>query len=170
MPYSYPFGKSDAIEFISKNTTIESKILDVGPGVGVYADLLKPYNYSIDALEIYEGYVEAYNLKEKYKNVTIGDIVTFDVSNYDFIIIGDVLEHLTIDDAKLVIDKCKSCLVAVPYNYPQSGVDFIENGYHLINPYEEHKQSDLTPQIMFQRYPQLNIVWSNTIYGYYSKI
>jgi hypothetical protein len=69
-----------------------------------------------------------------------------------------------------VIDKCKSCLIAVPYNYPQSGVDFIENGYHLVNPYEEHKQPDLTPQIIFQRYPQLNMIWSNTVYGYYSKM
>jgi 2-polyprenyl-3-methyl-5-hydroxy-6-metoxy-1,4-benzoquinol methylase len=68
MPYSYPCGKPDAIEFICKNTTTESKILDVGPGVGTYADLLKSYGYSIDALEIYEGYVEAYDLKKKYRN------------------------------------------------------------------------------------------------------
>lgn len=170
MPHSYHLGKTEAIEFIVKNTTIESKILDVGPGVGTYSNYLKPLGYNIDGLEIYSGYVDAYKLKEKYKNIYIGDIVNYDVSEYDFIIIGDVLEHLTIDDAKLVIDKCKACLVAVPYNYPQLGVDFIENGYHLINPHEEHKQPDLTPQVVFQRYPQLNMVWSNDVYGYFSKV
>jgi len=170
VPHSYHLGKKEAIDFIIKNTTRESKILDVGPGVGTYSDYLKPLGYNIDGLEIYSGYVDAYNLKEKYKNIYIGDIVNYDVSEYDFVIIGDVLEHLTIDDAKLVIDKCKACLVAVPYNYPQLGVDFIENGYHLVNPHEEHKQPDLTPQIVFQRYPQLSMIWSNDVYGYFSKI
>lgn len=170
MPYSYHFGKPDAVEFIRKYATPESKILDVGPGVGTYADLLNPYGYLMDALEIYEGYVKAYELDKKYKEIFVDNIVHFDVSEYEFVIIGDVLEHLTVSDAEIVINKCKACLVAVPYNCPQSGVDFTDKGYHLVNPYEEHKQPDLTPQIIFQRYPQLNLVWSNTLYGYYSKI
>ena len=43
MPHSYHYGKTEAIEFIQKYTTPESKILDVGPGVGTYADFLKPF-------------------------------------------------------------------------------------------------------------------------------
>lgn len=170
MPHSYHFGKQEAIEFILKNTTIESNILDVGPGVGTYADLLNPLGYSIDCLEIYDGYVNAYDLKSKYKNVYIGDIVDFDVSIYDFVIIGDVLEHLTIENANIVLEKCKNVLVAVPYICPQGGVDFYYNEHHLINPYEEHKQADLTPLIVLTRYPNLGLVWSNHLYGYYSNI
>ena len=168
MPHSYHFGKPEAIEFILKNTTTESKILDVGPGVGTYADLLK--EYSMDCLEIYEGYVEAYNLKEKYKNVYVGDIVDFNTSEYDFVIIGDVLEHLTIEQSHIVLEKCKNVLVAVPYICPQGGVDFYYNEHHLVNPYEEHKQSDLTPLIFLTRYPTLGLIWSNELYGYYSNI
>lgn len=170
MPHSYHFGKTEAIEFIRKNTTKESKILDVGPGVGTYADYLKPFDYFIDGLEIYDGYVEAYNLKNKYNRILVGNIVDFDTSEYDFIILGDVLEHLTIDDAKQVLDKCKNVLVAVPYMCPQSGVNFYHNEHHLINPYEEHKQADLTPLIMLTRYDSLELVWSNQIYGYYAKL
>jgi hypothetical protein len=170
MPHSYHFGKPDAVEFIKKHTSLESKILDVGPGVGTYADLLKPFGYHMDCLEIYDGYVQAYDLKSKYKNCIVGDIVTYDVSEYDFVIIGDVLEHLSVEDAKSVLEKCKGSLVAVPYNCPQSGVDFQHNGMRLVNPFEEHKQADLTPQIIFQRYPQLNLIWSNHLYGYYSNL
>jgi len=170
MPYSYHFGKPDAIEFITKNTTKDSKILDVGPGVGTYADLLNPFGYSMDCLEIYDGYVDAYNLREKYKNVYVGSIVDFDVAEYDFVIIGDVLEHLTIEDSHSVLSRCKNALVAVPYICPQGGVDFMYEDFHLINPYEKHLQSDLTPLIMLTRYPMLGLIWSNELYGYYSNI
>lgn len=170
MPYSYHFGKTEAVEFIKKNTTVESKILDVGPGIGTYADLLNPFGYSMDCLEIYDGYVDAYNLKEKYKNVYVGNIVNFDVSEYDFIILGDVLEHLTIGDSTTVLNKCKNVIVAVPYMCPQGGVDYFHNEHHLINQYETHHQADLTPLIMLIRYPMLGLIWSNELYGYYSNI
>ena len=65
MPHSYHFGKTEAIDFIKKNTTKDSKILDVGPGVGTYADLLNEFGYHMDCLEIYDGYVVAYDLKNK---------------------------------------------------------------------------------------------------------
>jgi len=171
MPYSYHYGKQEAIEFIAENTTSDSTILDVGPGVGTYADLLKKYNYkNIDAVEIYDGYVNAYNLNDKYRSVFVADIVDIDCSGYDFVILGDVLEHLTVENAHKVLSQCKNVLVAVPYICPQGGVDFDYNGHHLINPYEEHKQSDLTPLIMLTRYPDLGLVWSNHLYGYYSNI
>lgn len=169
MPYSYHFGKPDVVEYIVKNFSQSQNILDVGPGVGTYSDLLKPYSYSLDGLEIYDGYVQAYDLKNKYKEVFVGNIVDWDVSNYDLVILGDVLEHLTIEDAINVIHKCKQTIVAVPYNCPQSKVDFWDKGFHLVNPYEEHLQADLTPKIMFERYPNLELLWSNQLYGYYIK-
>jgi len=170
MPHSYHYGKKEAVEFIVKHTTKESKILDVGPGVGTYSELLKPYDYHIDGLEIYDGYVTAYELDKKYKNIFIGNIVDWDISSYDFVILGDVLEHLSIDDSHNVLDRCKNVLVAVPYLCPQGGVDFHYGEHHLINPYEKHHQADLTPMIVMERYPQLGLVWSNHLYGYYSNI
>lgn len=170
MPHSYHFGKIEATKFIINNFDIEKKILDVGPGVGTYADILKPHNYQLDGLEIYDGYIKAYRLGEKYKNIYLGNIVTFDVSEYDLVILGDVLEHLTIEEANIVLEKCKNVLVAVPYLCPQGGVDFNYENYRLINPHEEHKQADLTPLIMLTRYPSLGLVWSNHLYGYYSNI
>ena len=117
MPHSYHYGKTEAIEFIQKYTTPESKILDVGPGVGTYADFLKPLGYHIDGLEIYDGYVDAYNLSEKYKNIYVGNIVDYDVSDYDFVIIGDVLEHLTIEESNIVLNKSQNKYLNKDYYY-----------------------------------------------------
>ena len=61
------------------------------------------------------------------------------------------------------------CLVAVPYLCPQSGVEFEHEGIKLVNPHEEHKQADLTPENMLTRYPALKELWRDEQYGYYVK-
>lgn len=99
MPYSYPEFKNEVITHIKNTLTKGSRILDVGPGAGIYADLLNDNGYHIDCIEIWEPYVSQFNLNEKYENVYIGDITNFDISNYDYIIMGDVLEHLTVENA-----------------------------------------------------------------------
>lgn len=141
------------------------KILDVGPGMGTYGMSLSDLN--IDALEIYEPYVKQYNIKQYYKNVFIGDILKFDYDDYDYIILGDVLEHIPVKDAKKLIQDITSkgikCLVAVPFLCPQDAVHGVES--------EIHHQEDLTPRIMKSRYPELEIFLSNNKingYGYYT--
>jgi 2-polyprenyl-3-methyl-5-hydroxy-6-metoxy-1,4-benzoquinol methylase len=59
------------------------KILDVGPGKGTYSTLLNNMGYQIDAIEIWRPYIEKYSLR-KYDNVYLGDILEFNVENYDF--------------------------------------------------------------------------------------
>jgi hypothetical protein len=87
----------------------------------------------------------------------------FDISSYDYIIMGDILEHLSALDAQNLTQKIKNnqqkCLVAVPYEY--------EQGEYEGNPYEIHLQPDLTPSVMSNRYPLLNLLYGNHEYGYY---
>jgi hypothetical protein len=82
---------------------------------------------------------------------------------YDFYILGDVLEHLSVDDAQWLLSylrlKGKKFLVAVPYQ--------MEQGEHEGNKYETHLQPDLTPDVMKQRYPELELLYGNEFYGYY---
>lgn len=169
MPHSYSLGKPEAVDYILKNVNKKSKILDVGPGVGTYSNLLRPYGYLLDCVEIYMGYIKAYDLHEKYRLVFCDDIMTFNTSRYDFIILGDVLEHLEKKDAQVLLDRIGWCLVAVPYLCPQSGVEFEHEGIKLVNPHEEHKQADLTPENMLIRYPELKELWRDEQYGYYVK-
>jgi hypothetical protein len=137
------------------------KILDVGPGIGTYGKFLSDLN--IDAIEIHKPYVEQYNIKQYYKNVFIGNIIEFNYDDYDYIIIGDVLEHIPVDDAKKLIKDITSkgikCLIAVPFLCPQDAVDGVES--------EIHHQEDLTSRIMKSRYPELEVfLTTNFINGY----
>lgn len=161
MPYSSDVYKSEVFQHIKDTLLLTDKILDVGPGEGKYGRAL--INYNIDAIEIYQPYIEQFNLKSIYKNVYLGNILHFDWKVYDYIILGDVLEHISIDEAKKLIkditnNKIK-CLVAVPYMYPQ--------GECYGNVYETHLQPDLTLNTMKERYSELNILFGADDYGYY---
>ena len=164
MPYSYSQFKSEIKDFIYKKYPKDSKILDIGAGCGPYAQLLPDYK-NIDAVEIFEPYIIQYNLKSLYKNVFYINILDFDFEYYDLIIMGDVMEHLTTEDAlKLfnkIFNKCNDIIVVVPYLYVQDAV----NG----NDYEEHKQNDLTKDIMKNRYSMLSMKWSDDKIGVYFK-
>ena len=159
MPYSYGDFKYEVIEHIKENTTQQSKILDVGPGAGTYGVQLRDWN--VEALEIHAPYIQMFNLNESYKEVHIGDIREFDISEYEYIIMGDVLEHLTIDEAKEVLNKMKDkkVMVAVPYLF--------EQGEEMGNIYETHHQPDLTDDLMRSRY-KLKPLYTNERYGYYT--
>ena len=141
------------------------KILDVGPGIGIYGSNLQDLN--IDAVEIYEPYIEKFKIKRYYKNVFVGNILEFNYDNYDYIIIGDVLEHIPVEAAQKLIKDITSkgikCLVAVPFLCPQDAVDGVES--------EIHHQEDLTSRIMRIRYPELELFLTNNYingYAYYT--
>ena len=94
----------------------------------------------------------------------LDNIMTFDFSGYDYMIMGDVLEHLSVNDAtnllKVIDEKKIKCLVAVPFLY--------EQGSYEGNHYETHLQPDLTPKIVQQRYKNLFLLLGNEYYGYYT--
>ena len=164
MPYSFTYFKEEVKEWFVQNVPTSKRILDVGPGIGTYSDLLRSSGYRIDAVEIYEPYIEKYNLRDKYDNVFVGSIVTFDINDYDFIILGDVLEHIPANYAKELIRDIvaakKECLVAIPYE--------MEQGEHEGNIHETHYQPDLTHEVMAERYPDLSSIYRNEYYGYYT--
>lgn len=164
MPESYTNFKKDIREHIINNFGKDSTILDVGPGVGTYATLLSEYN-NIDCVEIFQPYIDRYNLSKVYRKTYNANIVDFEYENYDIIIFGDILEHLSVPDAQKVLkyaySRCKEIIVSVPYRYRQ--------GIHEDNIYEIHLQDDLTPQLMHQRYPELKCVNSDNIIGFYIK-
>lgn len=171
MPYSSTFAKLEIQKHFDDNFSRDLKILDVGPGAGMYSTLLSCFSpilgyslgFKLDGLEIFEPYIYRFDLPLKYSNVYLGDIRTFNFSNYDYIILGDVLEHLNTTDAQELIDKInfnnQKCLVAVPYLW--------EQGIEEDNIYEIHLQPDLTPEIMLERYPSLQLLFGNEGYGYY---
>lgn len=139
------------IDFV-RNGEIQS-ILDVGPGMGTYSTILKKQSdlsqVKMDAVEVWEPYVKQFHLKNIYNHVSICDIIDWRDFNYDLIVFGDVLEHMTQKESinvwELASREAKYGMISVPIiHYPQGH----ENG----NPFEEHIQEDLTPEHIRETY------------------
>lgn len=158
MPYSYSDFKPEIRNHFLQNIKTDTFIIDIGPGAGSYAHLLP--EYKMDAIEIYEPYINMFNLRSIYKNIYVEDVRNSDLSKYDYVILGDVLEHLSIEDALNLLEKIKDkkYLVAVPYLF--------EQGEEYGNIYETHLQPDLTENIVIERYG-LKTLFSNNRYGYF---
>ena len=154
MPGSWGYFKWDIQSYLTKEFPKNSTILDVGCGQGDYADLLGEHFGKFDAVEIWEPYIEEFNLRERYNNVFNVNILDFEFDYYDIIIMGDILEHLNRKDAITLINrlknKCKELLIVVPFYLPQETV----NG----NVYERHLQEDLDDEIMRKYYPSLELL------------
>lgn len=130
MPYSSPSGKQYTIDLIKRITP--KTVLDIGAGSGTYARVKSGGHWT--AIEIWQPNIEQFNLKSLYDEVICGDARDIDFGVYDLVILGDVLEHMSKDEAKALLDKCKKSkyvIVSIPLgHYPQ---DKYEG-----NPYEKH--------------------------------
>lgn len=165
MSWSYNWGKDEVREYLKNKFKGNAKILDVGAGCGTYWNLLHNDFKLIDAVEVFKPNIEKYKLKQKYHRVYNMNIKEFKYENYDIIIFGDIIEHLDVKEAqevlKYALNRCKEVIVAVPYELEQDEVDG--------NVHEIHKQPDLTPEIMKERYSYLKLLFNNDVYGYYVK-
>lgn len=132
--------------------------------MGTYHFLLHDYFTTIDAIEAFPPYIDEFALKEKYGEVYVIDALNFPYYHeYPIAILGDVLEHFQIFDAKRLLDwlarVCEEVIVSVPFLTPQGIVND--------NMYEFHAQSDLTPTIMIERYPMLKPLVLSDFIGVY---
>jgi len=148
---SSPEGKIETLVWIMNNNI--NSILDVGAGSGTYYDLLYNNGASVakmDAIEVWKPYIEEANLLAKYDRVFQEDARVHDDYSYDLVILGDILEHMSKDDAialwSKVSGKAKNAIISIPIvHYPQGHL----NG----NPYEEHVKDDWTAQEVLDTFP-----------------
>jgi SAM-dependent methyltransferase len=97
MPYS-----SDAFDryiFDLIGLLRPTTVLDIGPGAGKYARIIRESvsNVHITAIEIDESYVERFDLRSKYDTLIIGDansLIDTPRVRFDLVIIGDCIEHM----------------------------------------------------------------------------
>ncbi len=158
MPCSFPDFKPEIRKWVDANFSHASEILDVGPGVGTFAALLRPPYMNLDAIEVHEPYIGKFNLPLLYRQVLVGDVRTFTPPcSYDLVIMGDVLEHLTVKDAEEVLrhflnGMAADVLVQVPY--------CLVREKHEIEAMI-HRQGDLTERLFLERYPQFRTLHTN---------
>ncbi|GAA0236171.1 hypothetical protein LNAOJCKE_0961 [Methylorubrum aminovorans] len=159
MPGSSTYGKFPlvaSIAALSKERPVR-QILDVGPGVGTYHDLIKPFipGAEFTALEIWGPYVTEYKLKDKYQRVVVGDARYVDfglLPKLDLAIFGDILEHMTFAEGTALLnrllDHCDVIVTSVPTHHaPQAE--------HYGNPWETHVEEDYTEADMRANFPHL---------------
>lgn len=152
---------------LKKILSIDPKsILDIGAGSGTYYDALLGAGYSgqIDAVEVWEPYINEFELKNKYSNVFQIDVREVEDFFYDVVIFGDILEHMTKDEALSVWDRVSKrasyALIAIPIiNYYQDEI----NG----NPYERHVKDDWTHKEVLDSFTGIIDSWQGNIVGAY---
>lgn len=156
MPTSAPHGKiwtGQTIEKIKKIVKIR-RVLDIGVGNGNYLEFFKkfmPDSYWI-GIEVWKPYITQYQLESKYDLIINDDarIINLAIST-DIVFAGDVLEHMTKDEAMSLTEKIlrnnKCLIVSIPIVYmPQ---DEYEG-----NPYEIHVKPDWSDWEFHQTFGQ----------------
>lgn len=167
MPGSDPAGKVQTAQWV-KSKNIKT-VLDIGPGMGTYSNLFKQNGLKfdrIDGIEIWEPYINDYDLKNKYNNIFIEDVRVWEDFNYDLVIFGDVLEHMTKEESISVWKKtsmfAKYAIISIPIiHYPQ--------GEWGGNPYEEHIKDDWSTKevletfsniVNYEEYPVVGVFYA----------
>ena len=148
--------------------------LDVGAGQGTYADILKGHLAMIDGIEVWTDYIVEFDLLRKYTMVHSQDarVLLPDLADiysepqYDLIIFGDILEHMTEEEALTCWDAAGKIatwgLISVPIiHYPQGAVGG--------NPYEVHVQDHLTPERVREVYGPFDYEFLGNITGTFVK-
>lgn len=137
MPSSSPHVIADVVHLV--HTCPHRRVLDVGPGWGKYAVLLREYLNEkpdrIDAVEAWAGYVLEHRLDRLYDDVLVADVCRLPaevLARYDVVLMVDVLEHLEDGEALDLLARIPGRIVI---STPQA---FFTNGEGL-PPTEEHR-------------------------------
>lgn len=135
------------------------RVLDVGPGHGKAATLLREYLNQeparLDAIEAWQPYVARFRLLDLYDRVMVGDVTAdqwevalrrqgdvpdwskvdaaTEMAVYDLVLMGDVIEHIPMDDAVDLLRRIPGRVVIC------TPVEFFDNDpHHQHPPTEEH--------------------------------
>lgn len=164
MGTSHPETKQWGVDKINGLGTV--RVLDVGAGAGNWLDWLAKNNFkgSVDALEVWEPYIRKFKLQKRYDKVIQVDARDWDDWNYDVVILGDIVEHMTKGDAVALVEKigeqARYVLIALPIiHYHQGALDG--------NPYEVHVKEDWSHEEMLETFPNITDSAAFSVTGAY---
>lgn len=141
-------------------------MLDVGAGAGTYGMLFSEHfpNASREAIEVWKPYISEYQLNDIYHVVHQIDARKHSNYKFDLVVFGDVLEHMTKEEAleiwNRVSNSAKYALISIPIvSYPQDE--------EFSNPYERHVKDDWSHEEVLSSFPQINTYIVSDVVGSY---
>lgn len=170
MPYSSDSGKAVIERFIRRKLRWACKkgpaargVLDLGVGAGAYSTKYKKLiGGEWVGVEIWEPYVEQFKLREKYDHLMLDDVeyalakLTDKGDRFDFVFIGDILEHMDREKALRVCGLAYKLLEPSGLMFCSVPIGEYPQGEYLGNPHEAHvdtwKTKDELTQIPGVRY------------------
>jgi 2-polyprenyl-3-methyl-5-hydroxy-6-metoxy-1,4-benzoquinol methylase len=151
-------GKLEIAQWFKENEITIHRVLDIGAGTGTYATLIKNEHRICQqsewvAIEAWQPYIEEFKLNDLYTTVVNLDVREIDwnlLGQFDITIAGDVLEHMTKNEAielvEKILENSKVLIISIPIIYmPQDEV----NG----NPFEVHVKPDWSHDEVIETWP-----------------
>jgi phospholipid N-methyltransferase len=160
-------GKPEIAAWFKDHESLIDRVIDIGAGSGTYVKLVKQeFNICKDslwtAIEAWEPYISEFKLNSLYDQVINVDARTLnwdELGKFSVAIAGDVLEHMTKQEAIQLVEKilenCKVLIISIPIIYmPQDEI----NG----NPFEIHVKPDWSHDEVLE-------TWKDKIKSFYRK-
>ena len=147
MPFSSGIGKDTTIAWFAANEKHIKRVLDIGVGSGTYAKLIKSKrNITPTAewvgIEAWTPYIEKFQLNKFYNSIINCDIRKLnwgELGQFDVAIAGDILEHMTKEEAVLLVENiltyCSTLIISIP-------ISFCPQDEYEGNPFEIHVKPD----------------------------
>lgn len=128
-------GTNMVLDKILSNTT--RSIIDFGAGEGKWGKVLKDKMQLVDGVEVWKPYISKYNLCNLYDTLYETDMREFEFERqYNIAILGDVLEHVSKDEAIDFLNKLKANVNIIYLTIPVTVC--IQDGEAIGNPFETH--------------------------------
>lgn len=171
MPVSSWSGKSYSVLMLRKlhEAGLIETVLDIATGRGTYSNLLREAlaGTTWTGIEAYPPYVEAFGLEGRYDRLIVQDARTVDyeaLGPVDLAILGDVLEHMTEEEAVALMDRVSSvahvALISIPITHAPHGPMFG-------NPYEVHVKDDWSHAQVMDAFPNIVTAFVHNEIGVY---
>ena len=168
MPYSLKGGKEQTAAWFRDHADSINRVLDIGPGSGTYARLIKHQHGLCRGaewvgVEIYQPYIQRYQLDQWYDTVINADARSLDWSTmgrFDVTIAGDVLEHMTKDEAVALVDAILAHSTTLIVSIPICHMPQDDHAYD--NPHEAHVKDDWS-------HDEVMTTWGDSITTFYRK-
>jgi cyclopropane fatty-acyl-phospholipid synthase-like methyltransferase len=152
MPVSHNSNIEYVIECLRKFDP--HRVLDVGAGAGKYGHLVRSIymDCHIAAVEVWKPYIDKFKLKALYDDIYIVDARKHNSFSYDVVIFGDVIEHMTKEEALAIWEKVKKesryAIISIP-------VCHCPQGHVHGNPFEEHVKDDWSHEEVMESFSHI---------------